>query len=120
MEHLPQSLGASSVEGSMHALGARGASGEGVEAPLVEGAYGVANRLRGAPEAFGYLRRRLPAGAGQKDLASAHHEGVFRAQPGFEPLALLLRQFPNKNWRFHGRNYSPSHTTISEDALGIR
>jgi DNA-binding transcriptional ArsR family regulator len=34
-----------------------------------------------------------------------------------EAFALLFRQFPNKYWRFHERNYSPSHTTLSEDAL---
>ena len=42
---------------------------------------------------------------------------VLGAQPGFEPFALLFRQFPNENWRLHGSNYSPSHTTLSEDAL---
>jgi hypothetical protein len=31
--------------------------------------------------------------------------------------SLLFRQFPDKNWRFHERNYSPLHTTLSEDAL---
>ena len=118
MEHLPQGFGALLVEGRVHALGARGASGEGVEAALVEGADGVANRLRSAPEASGYLRRRFPAGASKKDLAAAHHESVFGAQPGFEPFALLFRQFPYKDWRFHAAHYSLSHTTLSDDALG--
>jgi hypothetical protein len=57
---------------------------------------------------------------GEKDLAAAHHEGFPGAQPRFESLALLLRQFPDKYWRFHRRNYSPSHTTLSEEALERR
>jgi len=120
VEHLPQGLGALLVEDSIHALGARGAGGEGVEAALVEGADGVPHRLRSAPEAFGYLRRRLPAGARQKNLAAAHHESVFGAQPRFEPFALLSRQFPDENRRFHANYYSPSHTILSEDALDHR
>jgi hypothetical protein len=43
---------------------------------------------------------RLSSGAGQKDLAAAHHEGIFGAQRGFEPFALLLQQFSNQNWTF--------------------
>jgi N-acetylmuramoyl-L-alanine amidase-like protein/DDE family transposase len=117
VEHLPQGLGASSVEGGMHSLGARGARGEGVEAPLVEGADGVPDRLRGAPEASGYLRGRLTAGAGQKDLAAAHHEGIFGAQPCFQTFALPFGGFPDKDWRFHAHNYGSLHTTLSEDAL---
>src|SRR5215213_8610596 len=103
----------------MHALGARGAGRERVEAPLVEGAYGIPHRLRSAPKVFGDLRRRVSAGARKQDLAPAHHEGIFGAQPGFEPFALLFRQIPDKNWRFHGGNYRPLHTTLSEDALGL-
>src|SRR5215204_3876474 len=102
----------------MHALGARGAGRERVEAPLIEGAYGIPHRLRSAPKVFGDLRRRVCAGARKQDLAPAHHEGIFGAQPGFEPFALLFRQIPDKNWRFHGGNYRPLHTTLSEDALG--
>src|SRR5215211_1351121 len=104
----------------MHALGARGAGRERVEAPLVEGAYGMPHRLRSAPTVFGDLRRRVSAGARKQDLAPAHHEGIFGAQPGFEPFALLFRQIPDKNWRFHGGNYRPLHTALSEDALGSR
>src|SRR5215216_3579183 len=104
----------------MHALGARGAGRERVEAPLVEGAYGIPHRLRSAPKVFGDLRRSVSAGARKQDLAPAHHEGIFGAQPGFEPFALLFRQIPDKNWRFHGGNYRPLHTTLSEDALGRR
>jgi hypothetical protein len=48
-------LFSSSKEGGMHSLRARRARGEGVEAPLVEGADGVPDRLRGAAEASGYL-----------------------------------------------------------------
>jgi hypothetical protein len=118
VEHLPQGLGTLLVECGMHSLRARGARSEGVEAPLVEGADGVPDRLRGAPEASGYLRGRLTAGAGQKDLAAAHHEGIFGAQPCFEPFALVFRRLPDKDWRFHADNYSPLHTTLSEDALG--
>src|SRR5215207_6544752 len=103
----------------MHALGARGAGRERVEAPLVEGAYGIPHRLRSAPKVFGDLRRSVSAGARKQDLAPAHHEGSVGAQPGFEPFALLFRQIPDKNWRFHGGNYRPLHTTLSEDALGI-
>jgi hypothetical protein len=88
----------------MDALGARGAGGEGVETALVEGSDGVPHRLRGASKTFGYLRGRLSSGAGQKYLASAHHKGVLRAQSGFEPFALVFRQFPNKNGRFFMRN----------------
>src|SRR5215217_4346373 len=102
----------------MHALGARGAGRERVEAPLVEGAYGIPHRLRSAPKVFGDLRRSVSAGARKQDLAPAHHEGIFGAQPGFEPFALLFRQIPDKNWRFHGGNYRLFHTTLSEDALG--
>src|SRR5215204_1148754 len=101
----------------MHALGARGAGRERVEAPLVEGAYGIPHCLRSAPKVFGDLRRSVSAGARKQDLAPAHHEGIFGAQPGFEPFALLFRQIPDKNWRFHGGNYRPLHTTLSEDAL---
>jgi hypothetical protein len=118
VEHLPESLGALSIESGVDVLGARGASDEGVEAALVEGSDGIPHRLGGTSEAFGYLRGRQSSGAGQKDLATTHHEGVLGAQPGFEPFALLFRQFPDKNWWFHGGNYSPLHTTLSEDALG--
>src|SRR5215207_2389044 len=79
VEHPPQGLGALLVEGGMHSLRARRARAEGVEAPLVEGADGVPDRLRGASEASGYLRGRLSAGAGQQYLAPTHHEGVFGA-----------------------------------------
>src|SRR5215218_6402108 len=113
MEHTPQPLGRLRVEGRVHALGSRGAGGERIHAPLVEGADGVARRLRGASESCGYLRGRLPAGASEKDLAAAHHESVFGAHPGLEAFALVFRQFPNKNWRFHGGNYSPSRTQPS-------
>jgi hypothetical protein len=118
VEHLPEGLGAFLVESGVDVLGSRGAGDEGVEATLVEGSDGIAHRLGGASEVFGYLRGRQSSGAGQKDLATTHHEGIFGAQPGFEPFALLFRQFPDKNWRFHERNYSPLHTTLSEDALG--
>src|SRR5215203_4021417 len=107
-------------EGGLHALGAREGGREGFEAALVdeEGADGVPHPLRSAPEVLGDLRRRVPAGARQKDLAPAHHESVSRAQSGFEALTLVFRQFPNENWRFHATYYSPLHTTLSEDALG--
>src|SRR5215207_9435816 len=118
VEHPPQPLGRVRVEGGMHALWSRGASDERIQALLVEGADGVANRLGGAPETLGYLGRRAAAGAGEQYLAAAHHEGLPGAQPRFEAFALLFRQFPDKYWRFHKRNYSPSHTTLSEDALG--
>src|SRR5215207_1531247 len=117
VEHPPQPLGRVRVEGGMHALRSRGASDERIQALLVEGADGVANRLGGAPETLGYLGRRAAAGAGEQYLAAAHHEGLPGAQPCFEAFALLFRQFPDKYWRFHKRNYSPSHTTLSEDAL---
>src|SRR5215207_138115 len=117
VEHPPQPLGRVRVEGGMHALWSRGASDERIQALLVEGADGVANRLRGAPETLGYLGRRAAAGAGEQYLAAAHHEGLPGAQPHFEAFALLFRQIPDKYWRFHERNYSPSHTTLSEDAL---
>src|SRR5215207_7155517 len=120
VEHPPQPLGRVRVEGGMHALWSRGASDERIQALLVEGADGVANRLGGAPETLGYLGRRAAAGAGEQYLAAAHHEGLPGAQPRFEAFALLFRQFPDKYWRFHKRNYSPSHTTLSEDALGGR
>src|SRR5215207_7969741 len=119
VEHPPQPLGRVRVEGGMHALWSRGASDERIQALLVEGADGVANRLGGAPETLGYLGRRAAAGAGEQYLAAAHHEGLPGAQPRFEAFALLFRQFPDKYWRFHKRNYSPSHTTLSEDALGF-
>src|SRR5215204_5168911 len=117
VEHPPQPLGRVRVEGGMHALWSRGASDERIQALLVEGADGVANRLGGAPETLGYLGRRAAAGAGEQYLAAAHHEGLPGAQPHFEAFALLFRQIPDKYWRFHERNYSPSHTTLSEDAL---
>src|SRR5215203_6412240 len=117
VEHPPQPLGRVRVEGGMHALWSRGASDERIQALLVEGADGVANRLRGAPETLGYLGRRAAAGAGEQYLGSAHHEGLPGAQSRFEAFALLFRQFPDKYWRFHERDYSPSHTTLSEDAL---
>ena len=50
VEHLSQGFGASSVEGGMHALGSRGTERESRKTVLVEGTYGVANRLRGAPQ----------------------------------------------------------------------
>src|SRR5215203_1098902 len=118
VEHPPQPLGRVRVEGGVHALWSRGASDERIQALLVEGADCVANRLGGAPETLGYLGRRVAAGAGEQYLGSAHHEGISGAQPRLEALALLFRQFPDKYWRFHERNYSPSHTTLSEDALG--
>src|SRR5215218_3547813 len=113
VEHTPQGFGASLVEGRVHALGGRGAFDQSVQTLLVEGADGVSERLRGAPEVCGYLGWREAAGARQKDLGSAHHESVFGAHPGLEAFALVFRQFPNKNWRFHGGNYSPSRTQPS-------
>src|SRR5688572_2975209 len=113
VEHAPQGFGASLVEGRVHALGGRGAFDQSVQTLLVEGADGVSDRLRGAPEVLGYLGWREAAGARQKDLAAAHHESVFGAHPGLEAFALVFRQFPNKNWRFHGGNYSPSRTQPS-------
>src|SRR5918993_1391427 len=118
VEHPPQPLGRARVEGGVHALWSRGASDERIQALLVEGADGVANRLRGTPETLGYLGRRVATGAGEQYLAAAKDEGVSGAQPRFEAFALLFRQFPDKYWRFHERNYSPSHTTLTEDALG--
>src|SRR5918995_3308579 len=118
VEHPPQPLGRARVEGGVHALWSRGASDERIQALLVEGADGVANRLRGAPETLGYLGRRAAAGAGEQYLAATHHESLPGAQPGFEAFALLFRQFPDIYWRFHEKNYSPSHTTLSEYALG--
>src|SRR5215207_2585482 len=81
VEHPPQPLGRVRVEGGMHALWSRGASDERIQALLVEGADGVANRLGGAPETLGYLGRRAAAGAGEQYLAAAHHEGLPGAQP---------------------------------------
>src|SRR5215217_4273389 len=118
VEHPPQPLGRVRVEGGVHALWSRGASDERIQALLVEGADGVANRLRGAPETLSYLGRRAAAGAGEQYLAATHHESLPGAQPGFEAFALLFRQFPDIYWRFHEKNYSPSHTTLSEYALG--
>jgi hypothetical protein len=82
-------------EGGLHALGAREGGREGFEAALVdeEGADGVPHPLRSAPEVLGDLRRRVPAGARQKDLAPAHPESVSRAQSGFEALTLVFRPF---------------------------
>src|SRR5215210_7985270 len=117
VEHAPQGFGASLVEGRVPALGGRGAFDQSVQTLLVEGADGVSDRLRGAPEVLGYLGWREAAGARQKDLAATHHEGLPGAQPRFEVFSLLFRQFPDEYWRFHGRNYSPSHTTLSEDEL---
>src|SRR5215208_4281106 len=118
VQHSPQPLGRVRVEGGVHALWSRGASDERIQALLVEGADGVANRLRGAPETLGYLGRRAAAGAGEQYLAARHHESLPGAQPAFEAFALLFRQFPDIYWRFHEKNYSPSHTTLSEYALG--
>src|SRR5829696_7674823 len=59
------------------------------------------------PRLRAIFRGRLSAGARQKDLAAAHHEGIFGAQPGLDPFALLFRRFPNKDWRFHAEHYSP-------------
>jgi hypothetical protein len=102
----------------MDALGARTTGREGVEPTLVEGMDGVPDRLRAASQTPGDLRRGLSARVRQKDLASAHHESIFGAQPRLEALALLLRKRTYKYWRFHAAHYSPSHTTSSEDALG--
>src|SRR5215212_9969590 len=113
MEHLLERLGALFVESGVHAPGARRASCEGVESTLVEGVDGVPGSLRAASQIAGYLRRRKSTSTRQKDLAAAQNESVFGAQPGFEPLALPFRQLPNKNWRFQGRNYSPSYTQPS-------
>jgi hypothetical protein len=71
-----------------------------------------------ASQTPGDLRRGLSARACQKYLASAHHEGIFGAQPRLEALALLFRKRTYKDWRFHADHYSSSHTTFSEDALG--
>src|SRR5215218_2065158 len=117
VEHPPQPLGRVRVEGGVDALWSRGASDERIQALLVERADGVASRLRGAPETLAYLGRRAAAGAGEQYLGSAHHEGISGEQPRLEAFALLFRQFPDKYWRFHERNYSTSHTTLSEYAL---
>lgn len=50
---------------------------------------------------------RLSSGARQKDLGSAHQEGISCAQPGLQTFALPFRKFPNKDWRFHAEHYSP-------------
>src|SRR5687767_10485683 len=102
----------------MDALGARGSRREGEKAAIVEGVDGVPDRLRSASQTPGDLRRGLSARACQKYLASAHHEGIFGAQPRLEALALLFRKRTYKDWRFHADHYSSSHTTFSEDALG--
>src|SRR5829696_516366 len=88
VEHLPECLGALLVEGGVYPIWARRARGEGVQAPLVEGADGVPDRLRGAPEASGYLqgetlRGRSPEGSGsgasRRHLWSAARLGSVRA-----------------------------------------
>jgi len=63
---------------------------EGAKALLVEGMDGVSDRLGAAPEIFGYPRRTLSAGTGEKDLAATEDEGIGGAQPGLQSLALLL------------------------------
>ena len=117
VEQLSESLGAPFVESGMDALGARGSRREGEKPALVEGVDGVPDRLRAASQTPGDLRRGLSARACQKYLASAHHEGIFGAQPRLEALALLSRKRTYKDGRLHGDHYSSSHTTLSEDAL---
>src|SRR5215208_3575692 len=118
VEHLPQSLDALFVESGVDAPGARGSGREGEKAAIVEGVDGVSDRLRATSQTQGDLRRREPARACQKYLASAHYESVFGAQSCFEALALVFRKRTYKDRRFHKDHYSSSHTTLSEDALG--
>src|SRR5215204_5231115 len=119
VEHLPQSLDALFVESGVDAPGARGSGREGEKAAIVEGVDGVSDRLRATSQTQGDLRRREPARACQKYLASAHYESVFGAQSCFEALALVFRKRTYKDRRFHKDHYSSSHTTLSEDALAF-
>ncbi len=66
---------------------------EGVQTPLVEVVYGVAGRLRGAPEVQGDLRGALAPAAREEDLGATHGESVPGAQRFPKALALLFRQF---------------------------
>ena len=95
-----------------------GSGQQGLRPALVEGMDGVAHRLGAAPEIFGYARRTLSAGAGQKDLAAPEEEGIGGAQPCLQSLALLLRKRTNEDRRFHERNCNSSPTTCPADALG--
>jgi Phage integrase, N-terminal SAM-like domain len=79
---------------------------------------GVAHLLTGAaPEIFGYPRRTLSAGTGEKDLAAPEDEGIGGAQPCLQGLALLLRKRTNEDRRFHERYSNSSPTTCPADVL---
>src|SRR5918994_6227964 len=118
MEHPPQGLGALLVEGVAGSHRARGDASEGVQTPFVEVVYGVAGRLGGAPEVFGDPRGALSPRARQEYLASAHGEGVLRAQPLLETFLFLFRQRTYEDWSFHGAYCNPSNETYPDDALG--
>src|SRR5215204_3556011 len=77
----------------MHALGARGAGRERVEAPLVEGAYGIPHRLRSAPKVFGDLRRSVSAGA-RKQI---WHRRITKASLERSPASSRSRSFFDKS-----------------------
>src|SRR5215208_1376250 len=82
----------------MHALWSRGASDERIQALLVEGADGVASRLRGAPQTLGYLRRRAAAGAGDSILDRRITKLSLERSPAWR----LSRSFSDNFWTNSG------------------
>ena len=90
---IPRSRSADRASKAAYTCFGTGSRGERLHAPLVEGADGVANRLRGAPEVCGYLGGEEGRRAGEKDLAAAHHEGF----PGAQPRLSLSRSFSDNS-----------------------
>jgi hypothetical protein len=90
VEQLSQQLGAVLIEDGASSFGTRRAGSESLQTSLVEVVDGVAHRLLAASEVLGYWRGLISPGGGQKHLRRAQGESVFRAQPGFEPFALVV------------------------------
>jgi len=62
------------------------------EAALVEGMYGIADRLVGAVYMACNGGRRLPLGTGEEDLAAAYGKGGRGPEPGLQGCPLVRRE----------------------------
>src|SRR5215212_3756304 len=77
----------------MHALGARRPGREGVDVPLVEGAYGIPHRLRSAPKVFGIF-----GGEFSRTFASRiWHRRITKASLERSPASSRSRSFFDKS-----------------------
>ena len=102
VEHLAQSFHTLLIEGPMNGVWTVRASSEHLlEALLVEDVDGVARSLRITAEVAGDLVGVLAIGTCQQNLATAQGEGVWRAQPRLQGIALGVAQGTHVYGSFH-------------------